>query len=70
MSSLTLTDIIVQSDLINLKEELNRMEKHIRANVPEEVLFAIGGVPNLQNKYGALLLNIRQTRATLRAFEG
>ena len=63
-----LEDIQLEASLLELIEHIDRMEAAIRQTLPEELILTISGSPNLQNRWGALLWNLRQTRSTIRAF--
>lgn len=73
MNSITKTtyavdELLLDGNLHNLLQECVDAETHLRHSVPDEILFTQGGEPNVRNRYGAMLMQIRVLRVTLRGF--
>lgn len=65
----SLTELQLESELMALLEHIEQLDARIRTELPPELLFTHSGSPNLQHLWGAVLFNLAQTRATLRAFQ-
>lgn len=61
-------DLLLESDIHELMERLQEVEKHIYNAIPNEVLLDSSGEPNIRTRWGAVYFHCRMARATLRAF--
>lgn len=63
-----LEELMLEVDLKRMIRELDRLEDHIRAAYPSEILYSEGGYLNLRNRYGAILSHVGNLRSILKTF--
>ena len=61
-------DLMLESDGHELLENIEHMQEHIKATVPDEILYGQTGEINARTKWGSVYMHLTMARATLRAF--
>lgn len=61
-------DLMLESDIHELLEELERAQAHIKKTIPRELLFQANGEPNVRTRWGAVYFHISMARGSVKAF--
>ena len=60
--------LLLEVDVKRMSRELLDLQQHIRAVLPDELVFDSSGAPNLRNRYGAIVAHAAYLRAILDTF--
>jgi len=58
---------LLEAEVHAMLDQINSMESHIKATIPDELLYTQGNI-NISTRWGAVLQHVTMLRATLRAF--
>lgn len=61
-------DLLLEGDVHKLMEHLDEVIVHIEKSIPDEVLYAGNGEPNVRTHWGAVFFHVRMARSSLKAF--
>lgn len=67
-SRLEINEFLLEADVHSLMEHIDSIEQHIKATVPNEVLYQSNGELNTRTRWGAVLYHAQSLRVTIRAF--
>ena len=66
--SISLSEVLSDTEMKLLRHRLTECELRLVTRIPDDILFTLGGEPNLRNRYGAILFHVRQLQSIMSNF--
>jgi len=65
---INIDDMMLESEIYELIEQLESVQEAIYSSVPNEMIFLHGTEPNVRTRWGAVYFHAGMAKASLRAF--